>query len=151
MKEIFFWRNRPFAHVWLRFKSMTFYMCLRELLLFKTGKRVPFFMQSSIKMTYFIHNLFKILRGCHGRDCMVVGFRTTCATSAYHHKSCEFKPSSWRGVIDTTLCDKVCQWLATGRWFSQCTPVSSTNMNKTNNCLSLRIIGHKTDHDIYAL
>ena len=23
-----------------------------------------------------------------------------------------------------TLCDKVCQWLATGRWFS---PVSSTN------------------------
>ena len=24
----------------------------------------------------------------------------------------------------TTLCDKVCQWLATGRWFS---PVSSTN------------------------
>jgi hypothetical protein len=36
-----------------------------------------------------------------------------------------------RGVLDTTLCDKVCQWLATGRWFS---PVSST---------------HKTDcHDI---
>jgi hypothetical protein len=28
---------------------------------------------------------------------------------------------------------------------------NSTNMNKTNNCLSLRIIGHKTDHDMYAL
>ena len=27
----------------------------------------------------------------------------------------------------TTLCDKVCQWLATGRWFSPGTPVSSTN------------------------
>ena len=27
----------------------------------------------------------------------------------------------------TTLCDKVCQWLATGRWFSMGTPVSSTN------------------------
>jgi hypothetical protein len=26
--------------------------------------------------------------------------------------------------INTTLCEKVCQWLATGRWFS---PVSSTN------------------------
>jgi hypothetical protein len=26
-----------------------------------------------------------------------------------------------------TLCDKVCQWLATGRWFSPGTPVSSTN------------------------
>ena len=27
----------------------------------------------------------------------------------YHHKSCEFKPCSWRGILDTTLCDKVCQ------------------------------------------
>ena len=26
-----------------------------------------------------------------------------------------------------TLCDKVCQWLAAGLWFSQSTPVSSTN------------------------
>jgi len=32
-----------------------------------------------------------------------------------------------QGVLDTTLCDKVCQWLATGRWFSLGTPVSSTN------------------------
>ena len=29
--------------------------------------------------------------------------------------------------LDTTLCDKVCQWFATGRWFSLGTPVSSTN------------------------
>jgi len=27
----------------------------------------------------------------------------------------------------TTLCDKVCQWLATGRWFSSGPLVSSTN------------------------
>ena len=27
----------------------------------------------------------------------------------------------------TTLCDKVCQWLAAGQWFSPGTPVSSTN------------------------
>ena len=27
-------------------------------------------------------------------------------------------------VLDTTLCDKVCQWLATGRWFSLSTLVS---------------------------
>jgi len=32
-----------------------------------------------------------------------------------------------RGALDTTLCDKVGQWLATGRWFSVGTPVSSTN------------------------
>ena len=32
-----------------------------------------------------------------------------------------------QGVLDKTLCDKVCQWLATCRWFSPGTPVSSTN------------------------
>ena len=32
-----------------------------------------------------------------------------------------------RGVLDTTLCDKVCQWIAAGRWFSPGTTVSSTN------------------------
>ena len=26
---------------------------------------------------------------------------------------------SWRGVLNTTLCDKVCQWLGADRWFSQ--------------------------------
>jgi len=34
-----------------------------------------------------------------------------------------------RGVLDTKLCDKVCQWLATGRWFFPGTPLSSTNKN----------------------
>jgi hypothetical protein len=48
---------------------------------------------------------------------MVVGFTTTCAISAYHHQSCEFESCSWRVALDPTLCDKVCQWLAT----SQCT------------------------------
>jgi hypothetical protein len=32
-----------------------------------------------------------------------------------------------RGVLDSTLCDKVCQWLTTSRWLSPGTPVSSTN------------------------
>ena len=32
-----------------------------------------------------------------------------------------------RDVLNTTLCNKVCQWLATGWWFSQGTLVSSTN------------------------
>ena len=42
---------------------------------------------------------------------MVIGFTTTCAISVYVH----------------TLCDKVCQCLATGQWFSPGTPVSFTN------------------------
>ena len=32
-----------------------------------------------------------------------------------------------RGVLYTTLCDKVCQWLAAGQWFSLGTRLSSTN------------------------
>jgi hypothetical protein len=36
-----------------------------------------------------------------------------------------------RGVLDSTICDKVCQWLATCRWFSPWTPVSSTNKPDT--------------------
>ena len=66
------------------------------------------------------------VRRRRGRDFMVVGF----ITIAYHHWRCEFESRPWRGVLDTTLCDKVCQWLVTGRWFSSGTPVSSTN--KTN-------------------
>ena len=32
-----------------------------------------------------------------------------------------------RGVLNTTLCDKVFQWLVAGQWFSPGTPVSSIN------------------------
>jgi len=65
--------------------------------------------------------------GRRGRDRMEVGFITICAIRAYHHLSYEFEPRSLWGVLDTTLCDKVCQWLAVGRWFSLGTPVTSTN------------------------
>ena len=44
-----------------------------------------------------------------GRDRMVVGLATTYAISFYHHLRCEFESHSWRAVLDTTLCDKVCQ------------------------------------------
>jgi len=52
-------------------------------------------------------------------DRIVVGFTTTFAISAYHH--------SWRGVLDTTLCDKVCHWLVACQLFSPDTLYSSTN------------------------
>jgi hypothetical protein len=44
-----------------------------------------------------------------GRDCMVVGFTTTYVISAYHYSNCDFESRPWRGVLDTALCDKVCQ------------------------------------------
>ena len=56
---------------------------------------------------------------------MVAGFTTTYANSAYHHKRCEFESHS--DVLDTALCDTVCQWLAVDLWFSPGTLVSSTN------------------------
>jgi len=65
--------------------------------------------------------------GSRGRDRMVVAFTTTCAISVYHHYCFEFESRSWRSVLETTLCNKVCQWLVTGRWFSPDTLVSSTN------------------------
>ena len=36
-----------------------------------------------------------------------------------------------RDLLDTTLCDKVCQWLANSRWFSPGTTVSGSFTNKT--------------------
>jgi hypothetical protein len=57
------------------------------------------------------------LWGCPSHDCMVVGFKATYAFSAYHHYLWQFKSCSWLDVLDTTLCDKVCQWLATVLWF----------------------------------
>ena len=40
---------------------------------------------------------------------------------------------SMQGVLDTTLCDKICQWLVAGRWFSPCTPVSCTDKTDRHN------------------
>ena len=63
-------------------------------------------------------NIYSELATLGRCDYMVDGF-------PYHHQRCEFEFRSWRVVLDTTLYDKV--YLATGRWFSPCTPVSSTN------------------------
>ena len=43
----------------------------------------------------------------------------------------------WSVVLDTTLCDKVCHWLATGPWFSPGTPVSSTNKTGHQNMIKI--------------
>ena len=46
----------------------------------------------------------------HGHDHMVVIFTitTTNAICAHHKKSCKFESCLWVGILDTTLCDKVC-------------------------------------------
>ena len=60
-------------------------------------------------MLYHTSAIPKIIRDNRDRYRMVVGFLTTYAISVYHQLRCEFKSCSWRGVLDTTLCDKVCQ------------------------------------------
>jgi hypothetical protein len=44
-----------------------------------------------------------------------------------------------RGVLDTTLCDTVCQWLAAGRWFSPSPPVSSTNKTDRHDIIEISL------------
>ena len=70
-------------------------------------------------------------------DHIVVGLTTILAISAYHHESCEFQCRSRWGVLDTTLCDKVCQWLAWGQCISSGTPVSSTNKTDHNDIIEI--------------
>jgi hypothetical protein len=39
--------------------------------------------------------------------------------------------------LDTTLCDKVCQWFVTGPWFSWGTTISSTNETDRRNIIEI--------------
>jgi hypothetical protein len=119
----------------LRFTDSNYPFGIFKLFLYDTGKS-----HESISHTRCATDMNRAYHiwvgGSRGRDRMVVGFTTTYVISAYYHYSCEFESHLWRGVLDTTLCDKVCQWLdttlcdkacqwlETARWFS---PVSSTN------------------------
>ena len=49
-----------------------------------------------------------VVRDHRGRHHMVAGFTTTFDISAYH-QSRQFEFRSRRGVLDTRLCDNVCQ------------------------------------------
>ena len=48
-------------------------------------------------------------RDRRGHDRMIIEFTTTYAISVYHDYSCDSESRSWRGVLDTALCDKVYQ------------------------------------------
>jgi hypothetical protein len=60
------------------------------------------------------------------RDRMVVVFTTTYANIVYHHSSRDLESRLWR-VYTIQHYVRVCQWLATGRWFSLGPLVSSTH------------------------
>ena len=60
-----------------------------------------------------------------------------------------------QGVLNTTLCHKVSQWLATCRWFSLGTPVSSTNKTDRHDIteillkVALSTINQSTTHILF--
>ena len=67
--------------------------------------------------------LVKSLWGRCGCDRMVVGLITICNQCLLVSSlKLWVQISLRRGVPDTTLCDKVCRWLATSQWFSPGTP-----------------------------
>jgi hypothetical protein len=111
-------------------KLLTGHLDLREphfiMYIWKKNKKYK------LKKSNIQQHINKLMRR-RGSDRMVVGFTTICAISAYHHWSRMFEPRSWWGMLDTTLCDKVCQWLVTGWSVSQGTPVSSINKTDRHN------------------
>ena len=59
------------------------------------------------------------------RECDLLRYNTI-----WHTNYNQLESRSWRGLLDTTLCNKVrqlLQLLATDRWFSPSTPASFTN------------------------
>ena len=48
-------------------------------------------------------------------------------------------PFRW-GVLDTTLCDNVCQWIVAGQWFSPGTLVSSTSKTYHHDITNCNIV-----------
>ena len=90
--------------------------------------------QENITMIWFIFDTSN-LRKTKQDNKNVPGHRgrnriTTYAISAYH-RTLRVQTPLGRDVLETTLCDKVCQWLAADLWFSLGTPVSSSNKTAT--------------------
>ena len=95
-----------------------------------TDKRNP--RCNELVMSYYKTSLFVLMdcfttnqtRGCRGRMVVYNYLSNRCLLPL---TLCKFKSRSERGVLDTILCNKVCQWLTEGQLFSPGTQVSSTN------------------------
>ena len=98
--------------------------------LFYVGINSYLILQKQSSLHYKIKNNkkkytpYKQFRECRGRDRMVVGFYNYICNKCL--STLLWVRISIRARC-TTLCDKVCQWLTTGRWFSPGALVSSIN------------------------
>ena len=82
------------------------------------------------------------------RDGMTVGFITYLCTQYLSPLTLWVRTPLRRGVLDTTLCDTVCQLYPVDRWFSPGTPVSSTNKSDRHEIIELFL---KVDLDYITL
>jgi hypothetical protein len=95
-----------------------------------------------IKMALFINMMFSLytylIMNTHVSKILL-----TCRQNNNQHFVA--KSHWWRGVLDTTLCDKVCQWLMAGLWFSPGSPVSSTNKTDSHDIQLTLIVLNSVD------
>jgi hypothetical protein len=82
------------------------------------------------------------------RDDMAVGFISYLCTQYLSPLTLCVRTPLSRAVLDTTLCDKVCQLYPIGHWFSSGTPVSSTNKIDRHEIIELLL---KVDLDYITL
>ena len=67
--------------------------------------------------------------------------------NVYHHQKLWVRTQFTKRCTDTTLCDKACQWLATGQWFSPVSSTSKTDRHNNWNILESGVKHHKpTNH-----
>jgi hypothetical protein len=68
-------------------------------------------MLKEIKYTWYKKRkkMFGFYQGlCYGRNEQNIKY--IFFWCAYHNLRCDIESNSWRGILDTTLCDKVYQW-----------------------------------------
>jgi hypothetical protein len=90
-------------------------------------------------LEHWHHYEFWLIVGRDCRDHMIAGFITTYVICLSPLTLRVWIPL--RGVLlDTTLFDKVCQWLATGQWFSPNTPAAECDATNNQPGVRFRVV-----------
>jgi len=146
--SVFFWRIRMMYDLdrekWpIIFHHKLDFICLlfcQKLSILKNHYK--YYITSVIRFFYIQNCFFGDFEANHlavqmrGIDNDIINYIFSSISIFIYFWSLNFYKPPWRGVLDyldTTLCDKVCQWLATGRWFSHGTTVFSTNKTDRHN------------------
>ena len=119
------------------------YKCRSDNNLISISLLIYFHSKHDTSFLFYRGSLLKVFHWCYGS-----AWSWSCGSSIYNYmcNQCLLPLKLWVriqfmvGLLKITLCDKVCQWLATGRWFSPDTLVSS--INKTDRHDLTEILWH---------